>query len=102
MIDRSNPLPIHQFPRLIDEVARLKELASEMAATDYKSSNPEWHYEVDVLNAAPKLLAILDGFREGDAADIDWIIKNYGFTLSDHLGMLHRYRDMAQAMEEHR
>lgn len=60
-MNRSNPLPIHQFPNLINEVARLKELASNDAPGAFS------RYMCEELHAAPALLAVLSGFQEGDA-----------------------------------
>jgi hypothetical protein len=54
---------------------------------------------VNLRNAALGLLAALGKVQAGDAAEIAWIIKNYGFTLRDHIEVLHRYADLAHLME---
>jgi hypothetical protein len=109
---------------LIDEVARLKDLGAKATpgeciaiedddrsgdflliqnkehwAWKDGSNSPDAKYIAALRNAAPKLLDVLGDFRAGDAAEIDWIIKNYGCTLRDHIDVLHRYRDIARKME---
>ncbi len=117
---------------LIDEVARLKELASKatqgkigISRIIYEDGNhllqlhrPEdrvgktnfgaKHEDAKLLeglrNAAPDLLAVLSGFQVGDVDEIDYaidIVSQYQND-DDTVACLRRYRDMAQAMEEHR
>ena len=47
-----------------------------------------------------QLLAALGKVQAGDADEIAWIIKNYGFTLRDHIEVLHRYADLARLLED--
>jgi len=101
MIDRSKPLPIHEFPNLIDEVARRRELAKKEASATYKQAGDEFGCECAVLNAAPKLLDALSEVRAGDASaleEIADILEEAGFVAK--AAYVRRYRDMAQAMEE--
>jgi hypothetical protein len=130
MIDRSKPLPIHEFPSLIDEVAKPRELeanatpgpgiASEEGGGEFVIiSNPKhWIFNDpddyppsqthDALlistmrNAAPKLLDALD-FRAGDAdaiSEILSLLEEIADISKEDRELLTRYRDMAQAMEE--
>ena len=103
-IDRSKPLPIHEFPGLISEVARLGELAKKEASATYTQAGDEFGYECAVLNAAPALLDVLGEIRAGDAEKMEYCIRwlettNINRTCID---MLHRYRDMAVKMEANR
>lgn len=105
MIDRSKPLSIHELPSLIDEVARLKELAKEEASATYKQAGDEFGYECAVLNAAPKLLNVLGMIRAGDADEMRWMIDFFSANparYANNIEVLHRYRDMARKMEENR
>lgn len=107
MIDRSKPLPIHQFPDLIDEVAKLKELAKREASATYRQAGDEFGYECAVLNVMPELLAVLSGFQAGDdkllrEAIYDAIDVEKGEKADRIVACLRRYRDMAHAMEGHK
>ena len=106
-MNRSKLLPIHQFPNLIDEVARLKELASNDAPGAFA------RYMCEELHASPDMLAVLSGFQEGDAYALDQIrlwLDDQRLTSTDpgecdyetitnSLKILQRYIGMAQAME---
>lgn len=146
-MNRSNPLPIHKFPNLIDEVAKLKELEAKATPDGWiKATQPEYDadYETadrlvggptgrdeydrevgifsnkgewpsvcvpemeidadfiaDMRNAAPDLLAVLDGFQAGDADILYWMLTGVGDepNQDDIVGLLSRYHGMAQAME---
>jgi hypothetical protein len=126
MIDRSKPLPIHEFPNLISEVARLKELAKKEASATYTQAGDEFGYECAVLNAAPTLLDILGEIRAGDVRRFDEIIEMIDFSMpSELMGVdecdeefdlapseyqemirmketLHRYRGIAKRMKANR
>lgn len=138
-MNRSNPLPIHQFPCLIDEVRELKELEAKIPgeyrlneldsignvsdsiisesdgifdeiikvrcfahqnAGQYQVRKDTSKFLIGLRNAAPKLLDVLD-FRAGDAEILHWMLTGEGddHTQEEINDMLHRYRDMAQAME---
>ena len=90
---------------LIAKVAELRELEARAEGIEYFSIGEcELNYDtVEFLEnmriAAPRLLAALGKVQDGDADEIAWIIKNYGFTLRDHIEVLHRYRDLARLME---
>ena len=103
MIDRSKPLSIHEFPSLIDEVGRLKELAKKEASATYTQAGDEFGYECAVLNAAPKLLDVLGMIRAGDASaleEIADILEEAGFVAK--AAYVRRYHHMAKRMEENR
>ncbi len=126
MIDRSKPLPIHEFPSLISEVARLMKLRETDAPGKFFSDAQELQYMCEILNAAPALLDVLGEIRAGDARRFDEIIEMIDFSLpSELMGVeeseeefeiapseyqemirmketLHRYRDVAKKMEENR
>jgi hypothetical protein len=103
-IDRSKPLPIHEPAKtMIDRVAELKKLAGSEHPGDYKSSNPDWQYECQVLNAAPAMLDILGETRPGDSDSLLYIIENIlGDDIEDEISkdVLRRYQAMASKMEE--
>lgn len=101
-MNRSKLLPIHQFPCLIDEVARLKELAKREASATYRQAGDEFGYECAMLNAAPKLLEVLGEIRAGDAhaiSEILALLEEIADISEGDRELLTRYRDMAQAME---
>lgn len=117
-IDRSKPLPIHDFPSLIDEVARLKELEAKAEATRKEPhgviksqinanemaafvKEEEAKYYIAMRNAAPKYLDALD-FRAGDAdaiSEILSLLEEIADISKEDRELLTRYHDMAQAME---
>ncbi|MCK9568926.1 hypothetical protein M0R72_08295 [Candidatus Pacearchaeota archaeon] len=92
MIARSKPLPIHEFPSRIDEVARLKEHVAKIPTLTRDAQyllypdgdeavkchsdlggSEDWLTDVDLakmlcelLNAAPALLDVLGEIRPGD------------------------------------
>lgn len=91
---------------LIAKVSELRELEGRRQAIIDRQKESVNHallerleIESDLLNAAPELLAALGKVQAGDADEIAWIIKNYGFTLRDHIEVLHRYLDLARLME---
>jgi hypothetical protein len=111
MIDRSKPLPIHEFPSLISEVARLKALAGRrQAIIDRQRELPNHtllerlEIERELLNAAPALLGALGMIRAGDADILYWMLTGVGDDPSqdDIAGLLSRYHDIARKMEENR
>jgi len=100
MIDRSKPLPIHEFPSLIDGVARLKDLGAKATpgeciaiedddrsgdflliqnnehwAWKDGSNSPDAKYIAALRNAAPKLLDVLSEIRAGDAEIIGLFVE---------------------------
>lgn len=86
---------------LIAEVARLKELE---AARNLDCDRTIFAYVEALQDAAPKLLAVLSGFQAGDVDEIDYAIQEltriFGpDNVAETIEVLHRYRDMAQAME---
>jgi len=127
-IDRSKTLPIHEFPSLIDEVARLSEIEAKATGGEWKKGTREHECiagndgdgmvvlritngnripsqeNVDLIcglrNAAPKLLDVLGMIRAGDASALEEIAD-----ILEEAGFVakaayvRRYRDMAQAME---
>lgn len=113
MIDRSKPLPIHEFPNLIDEVARLNGMAGRRRAIITRQKDPRFQnhaliekieIDIEVLHAAPALLDVLGEIRAGDAEKMEYCIRwlettNINRTCID---MLHRYRDIAKKMEANR
>jgi hypothetical protein len=117
MIDRSKPLPIHEFPNLIDEVARLKELENAARADVWSLGKRQWLGE-ELCDAAPALLDVLGEIRAGDAEIIglfvefmekhkpDGHLNDTGpgakITNAKATACLRRYRDMANKMEENR
>jgi hypothetical protein len=128
MIDRSKPLPIHEFPSLIDEVARLKEHVAKVPELTRDAQyllypdgdeavkchsdlggSEDWLTDVDLaktlcelLDDAPKLLDVLSMTRAGDADAISEILSLLEEIADISKGdreLLTRYRDMAAAME---
>jgi hypothetical protein len=110
MIDRSKPLPIHEFQNLIDEVARLKELEakatpsrwylignrdiqllSEFTSQDDfyinfdDSGREDPEFITEMRNAAPKLLDVLGEIRAGDTRRFDEIIEMIDFSIPSEL-----------------
>jgi hypothetical protein len=101
-IDRSKPLPIHEPAKtMIDRVAELKKLAESEHPRDYKSSNPDWQYECQVLNAAPAMLDVLKEIRAGDAEKLQYCIRWLETTNINQvcIDMLKRYQAIASKME---
>lgn len=117
-MNRSNPLPIHQFPNLINEVARLKELAIrakkvERINEEKNIRSVDTEYAVKSYLASFDMLAVLSGFQKGDARRFDSFFRDCMCPDSEHppeccmcsentnefCDLLRRYRGMAQAME---
>lgn len=107
MIDRSNPLPIHQFPSLIDEVARLIELE---AARNPDCDRTIFAYLEALQDAAPFLLAVAGQFQATDAMLLEWMLETedefeqsmWTEELQEQIGdMLRRMLAAAKVMEEH-
>jgi hypothetical protein len=106
-IDRSIPLPIHDPAKtMIQKVAELKKLAESEHPGDYKSSNPDWQYECQVLNAAPAMLDVLGEIRAGDAEKLqvmaDWFKQMPLLDEQWVRELLNRYQAMASEMAEER
>jgi len=99
MIDRSKPLPIHEFPNLISEVAKLKELCSDPCTS--------LEERIMMKRTVPKLLDVLGEIRAGDADSLDFMLDYLCDDPNDNNDpeieiakkVLHRYRDIAQKME---
>lgn len=103
MIDRSKPLPIHEFPSLVNEVARLKEHVAEVpaltrdaqyllypdgdaAAECYSDlgGSEDWLTGRDLaktlcelLNVATKLLDVLGMIRAGDVEILESMLSGF-------------------------
>lgn len=128
MIDRSKPLSIHEFPSLIDGVARLKDLEAKATpgpffvielAGCWSVGTSEKHMQANDLlytgkhdaemiaalrNSAPKLLDVLSEIRAGDADILDGMATWFACSddpdqFSRQIEILRRYRDIARKME---
>lgn len=116
-MNRSNPLPIHKFPNLIDKVRELKESAAHVDL-DKSVFDIDLGYISKLVNAAPEMLAVLDGLgeiRAGDAEIISLFVEfmekhkpdghlndtgpGAKITNAEAADCLRRYRDMARRME---
>lgn len=102
-IDRSKPLPIHQFPSLIAKVAELQKRYAEEAAPSYTTPGDEFGYECQALNDMPNMLAALSHVRAGDADDMEIAIaefRKYGDQESRRIrDTLRRYQELARLVE---
>jgi hypothetical protein len=102
---------------LIDEVAKLKELEAQVDLEKSDVFDIDLGYISKLVNVAPELLAVLSGFRAGDRQILDLFVTfmehfkpdghlndsgpGANITNAEAAACLRRYRDMAQAMEEH-
>jgi len=92
---------------LIKEVKLLAEQQKSDASSTYQSEFPEFRYECDMLNAAPRLLDVLCQFHAGDAAQIATIMRQmqnwYGEDKTpgyeERMKLLARMQKVASLME---
>lgn len=60
-----------------EEVERLQELAKIQASAKYKTSDPDFQYETEMLNAAPGLLAIASRYKPGYAKLLKLAVETF-------------------------
>lgn len=60
---------------LIGTVKRLAERQKSDASSTYQSEFPEFRYECDMLNAAPKMLDVLSQFEAGDSQTLQFFLS---------------------------
>jgi hypothetical protein len=107
-IDRSKPLPIHEFPTMIRTVAELQDLYQKHLP---EPSHGSLKYTVEFcekgIKALPKLIQILGEIQPGDAKILKLMIMIFNQSAwhgeyQAEVDCLRRYQAMARKMEEER